>query len=171
MLFHIVERWWDVMKLADSLWKISIMIIVVLLLGACSSTESIQHIEVFMTPTFAERKNDISEVNGYKKVNSITTIEEGKNHLRTDQKQVEDFYDQDGQYLKTEIKHITANNSKVIMTMQTNEEIEQLEEPSTILLQEEFEFDIERRHLKEMELTEEEKERVRSHVLEMMGMF
>ncbi|MBP3953516.1 hypothetical protein [Bacillus suaedae] len=55
--------------------------------------------------------------------------------------------------------------------METNEEIEQVEEPSTILLQEYFEFDIEKRDLQEMELTEEEKERVRSHVLEMIEIF
>ncbi|MBP3953517.1 hypothetical protein [Bacillus suaedae] len=91
------------MELTDSLWKVSVSIVAVILLGACSSTESVQHIEVFITPTFTEQDNSISEVSGYKKVNSITTIEEGKNHLKTDQKQVEDFYDLDGQYLKTEI--------------------------------------------------------------------
>ena len=133
------------------------------LLSACSNAEKYQHIEVFMIETSEQNNEGIFEKTGYKKINSITTIEEGKNHIKTDIKAVEDFYDIDGKYIKTAILHYTYEKSKVTLVEKGEDKKGELQEPSTILIRETnvdyFQLD---------NMTDEEKEKVKEHVLSFM---
>lgn len=40
---------------------------------------------------------------GYKKVNDLTNVEEGTNYMKIKTRSIEDFYDKDGNFKKTEI--------------------------------------------------------------------
>lgn len=135
------------------------------LLSACSNVDKIQHIEVFVIETFEQNNEGIFENTGFKKVNSITTIEEGKNHIKTDIKAVEDFYDIDGNYIKTEILHSNYEKSKVNLVENGEEKREELQEPSTILIPEN---NVEYFQLENMEKEDEEK--VKEHVLSLMDL-
>lgn len=144
---------------------ITLCIISIYLLSACSNTEKYQHIEVFAIETSEQNNEGFFEKTGYKQINVITTIEEGKNHVKTDIKAVEDFYDIDGKYIKTEILHYTYEKSKVTLVEKCEDKKVELQEPSTILIPETnidyFQLD---------NMTDEEKEKVKEHVLSFMDM-
>ncbi|WP_243458019.1 hypothetical protein [Sporosarcina sp. Te-1] len=153
------------------------LILSVFLMSACSDVEKIQHIEVFFIETFEERENGLFEKSGYVRVNAITSSEEGKNYIKTDSKTIEDFYDLQGNYLNTEVKHITSTISKVTQTGKTKSRNKQFQEPSTILISDE---DVENYKAKNSEsieyfslksMTEEEKETVKKHVLSLTRNF
>ncbi len=141
--------------------KLFILLLCILLISACSSAEKIQHIEVFVTKT--------TETTGYKKVNAITSIEDGKNYIKTDIKAVEDFYDADGTYIKTKIIHSYFNKSKVTRAEEGEERKEELHKPSTILLPDDvLDQDPNIEHFNLDNMTKEEKEKVKEHVLSFM---
>ncbi|MGO4889550.1 hypothetical protein ACJ2A9_17530 [Anaerobacillus sp. MEB173] len=143
----------------------NLFLFIVFLLSACNNTEKYQHIEVFVTQTSEQNDESLYETTGFKKVNAITTIEEGKNHIATDIKAIEDFYDVDGRYIKTEIVHSEFNRSKVTNAEDGDEHKKELQEPTTILIPDET---IEHFQLENM--TEEEKEKVKNHVLSFIDM-
>ncbi len=105
-----------------------------------------------------EKNNeDMFETSGYKKVNAITytgEINEVQKQGENDIKSIEDFYDVEGNYVKTEITHVTFNGES------EEEHKGEIQEPSTILISDEdiedFELD---------NLSEEEQEKVKEHVL------
>lgn len=144
---------------------ITLYLISIYLLSACSTAEKYQHIEVFVIETSEQNNEGYFEKTGYKKINSITTIEEGKNHIKTDIKAIEDFYDIDGKYIKTEILHYTYEKSKVTLVEKGEDKKVELQEPSTILIPE---TNVEYFQLENM--TDEVKEKVKEHVLSFMDM-
>ncbi|MBU8907515.1 hypothetical protein [Desertibacillus haloalkaliphilus] len=144
--------------------QMTFLVLIVFLLSACGRTETFQHIEVFVTETSEQNDEGYYETTGFKKVNVITTIEEGNNHIATDIKAIEDFYDLDGRYIKTEIIHSEFNRSKVTNVEDGDERKEELQEPSTILLPDET-VD----HFQLENMTEEEEEKVKNHVLSFMN--
>ncbi len=96
-------------------------------------------------------------------MNAITTIEEGKNYLKTDIKANKDFYDTNGKNIKTEIKHPTFNKSHITLVEDEKIRNEELHEPSTILLPKDM--------LKTYQLdnlTKVEEEKVKEHVQSIM---
>ncbi|MFF2752632.1 hypothetical protein ACFVR1_02600 [Psychrobacillus sp. NPDC058041] len=143
--------------------KISLFTIPVFLLFACGHVEKNEHVEAFIVETFGKSVGPgpgLSEITGYQKVNAITNMQEGKNYLKADIKSIEDFYDTEGNYIKTEIKHTYHTISYVTNVVHGDNLKEEVQKPSTILLpnnkQDSFAL---------INMTEEEKEQVKNHVL------
>ena len=143
----------------------SLLIVSIFLLNACSNVQKVQHIEVFVTETSEQNDEGFFETTGFKRVNSITSIEEGKNHVKTDIKAIEDIYDTEGNYIRTEIIHSNFNKSNVTQVEDGENRKEELQEPSTILFPDEsielFKLD---------NISKEDKEKVKEHVLSFMDM-
>ncbi|MGD7052806.1 hypothetical protein [Sutcliffiella horikoshii] len=143
----------------------SLLIVSILLLNACSKVEEVQHISVFVSETSEQDDEGFFVTTGYKKVNSITIIEESKHHVKTVIKSIEDFYDIEGNYLKTEIIHSTFNKSYVTQKEDAESLKEEIQKPSTILIPDEnielFKLD---------NKTKEVEEKVKEHVLSFMDM-
>ncbi|WP_337099151.1 hypothetical protein [Paenibacillus sp. YIM B09110] len=93
-------------------------------------------------------------------MNAITIIEEGKTHIKSDIKSIEDFYNTEGNYIHTEIRHSYANKSKMLMTEEGNSLKEELQEPSTILISPDH-----ANNFKLKNMTQEEQTQVKEHVL------
>jgi hypothetical protein len=110
--------------------------------------------------TTAENKDGFFSINGYKKVNAITMIKTSDNHMNTDVKALEDFYDIEGNYLKTVVLHSTFNKSKVTLSEEGEESTKELQEPSTILIPVD-----KRGGFVLNQMTEEEKKNIKEHVL------
>lgn len=148
--------------------KKSLFTIPVFLLFACGHVEKIEHVEVFIVETFGENKvgpgSGFFEITGYQKVNAITKMQEGKNYLKADIKSIEDFYDTEGNYINTEIKHSYHTISYVTDVIHGDNLKEEVQKPTTILLpnnkQDSFSL---------INMTEEEKEQVKNHVLKYTG--
>lgn len=147
--------------------KIFLFVVTLLLISACSQTEKYETIEVFAIETFDDNQNDkgFFERTGYKIVNAITTIEEGKTHIKSDIKSIEDFYDIEGNYFKTEIIHSYASKHKLTFTEEGNTIKETTHEPSTILITPD---NNEKNNLKLSNMTHGEKAQVKEHVLAFM---
>lgn len=134
----------------------------VLFLVACNEaeieTETYEEIEVYMT---GFEKN--GRITGYKRVNAITIKEVGEDFLKTDVKSVEDFYDSEGNYLRTEIKHSRSDSSKIFNKENKQTLTKEFEEPATILIPNDVlgQFDL-------PEMTADEKKQVKEHVLLLM---
>ncbi|NOU73748.1 hypothetical protein GC098_20395 [Paenibacillus sp. LMG 31458] len=145
--------------------KICLFMFTFLLISACSQTEKYETIEVFTIETLDDNQNDkgFFERTGYKIVNAITTIEEGKTHMKSDIKSIEDFYDMEGNYLQTEIIHSYSNKSKLLLTEEGNTLKETIQEPSTILITPDN-----AKNLKLNNMTQEEKAQVKEHLLAFM---
>ena len=130
---------------------------------ACSNVEVTQHIEVFVTETSEENEEGFFEKTGYKKVNSITTIEESENHIKTDIKAIEDYYDREKNYLYTKIIHSTFTKSNTTLNEDGKDLKKELQQPSTIMIPDDHLEGFQLDHL-----TDEEKEKVKEHVLSFM---
>lgn len=153
------------------------LIVIIFLLSACGNVEKTQNIEVFFIETSEKSDEGLFGTTGYMKVNAISSIEEGKNYTKTDIKSIEDFYDTKGNYIETEITHSASTISKVTQVLNNKDRKKKLQEPSTILISDE---DVENYKIKNTEiesvaleytLTEEEKEKVKEHVLSFMNNF
>ncbi|WP_404430918.1 hypothetical protein [Sutcliffiella horikoshii] len=148
-----------------SFFKISLLIVSIILLNACSKVEEVQHISVFVSETSEQDDEGFFVTTGYKKVNSITSIEESKHHVKTVIKSIEDFYDIEGNYLRTEIIHSTFNKSYVTQKEDAESLKEEIQKPSTILIPDEnielFKLD---------NKTKDVEEKVKEHVLSFMDM-
>lgn len=141
----------------------NLLIISTFLLGGCGDVEKIQHIEVFVIETLEENEEGFFEKTGYKKVNAITSTEASENDTKTDVKAIEDFYDMEGNYIRTEIIHSRFEKSDITKAEDGEERKQEIQEPSTILIPNE---NIE--HFKLDDMTKEEKEKVKEHVLSFM---
>ncbi|GAA0440860.1 hypothetical protein GCM10008983_17440 [Lentibacillus halophilus] len=142
-----------------------LFILTVCVLSSCSHAEKTQHIEVFVTETSEQNAEGFSETTGYKKVNSITNIEESTNDIKTDIKAVEDYYDTERNYIRTEIIHSNYNKSYNTKAEDGDDLKKVIHKPSTILIPDK---NIE--HFKLDDMTKEEKEKVKEHVLNLMDM-
>ncbi|QFF98651.1 hypothetical protein PB01_07285 [Psychrobacillus glaciei] len=147
-------------KLLSSLLNLCLFTIPVFLLFACSSIEKYEHIEVFVAETMEDNKAGLYEATGYQKVNAITYIEEGKTYIKTDVKSIEDFYDTKGNFIKSEITHSYFTTSYITNVVRGDNLKEELQNPSTILLPDDY-----KGHSKSENMTKEEKEQVKNHVL------
>ncbi|WP_391121590.1 hypothetical protein [Psychrobacillus sp. L3] len=151
-------------KLLSSSLKLCLLAIPIFLLFACSSVEKYEYISVFIVETMEVDKGSLypglSETTGYKKVNAITYMEEGKSYIKTDDKSIEDFYDTKGNFIKSEITHSYFTTSYITNVVRGDNLKEELQNPSTILLPDDY-----KGHSKSENMTEEEKEQVKNHVL------
>ncbi|MCM3630301.1 hypothetical protein M3194_23500 [Paenibacillus glycanilyticus] len=140
-----------------------LFLVISLLLGACSQAEQVEHIEAFGIETLEQNAEGLYEPTGYKKVNAITASKEDKNYMKIDMKTVEDFYDTKGAYIKTVITHSQGYQSNVLDTKDGFNRIEEIREPSTILIPDEnveqFRTDM---------LSEDELRQVKKHVQSFM---
>lgn len=145
-------------------WEVTMhffIMIFLILLSACSTTEKVEHIEAFVIQTLEENTEGFYETVGYKKVNSVTNSEVGKNHAKTDVKAIEDFYDLEGGYVKTEIIHSSFKKKVIdLVGEETNLKVE-LQLPKTILIPD--------GNKEEILLTKAEKEEVKKHVLSIVN--
>jgi|GEM_PF-1909742 hypothetical protein len=146
--------------------KLCLFMFTFLLLSACSQSEKFETIEVFAIETFDNNQNDkgLFEQTGYKIVNAITTTEEGKSHIKSDIKSIEDFYDLEDNYLRTEIIHSYSNKSKLLLTDEGNTIKETIYEPSTIFITP----DHANKNNKLTNMTPEQKAQVKDHLLAFM---
>lgn len=144
---------------------VGLLLVSVFILGACGNVEKTQHIEVYVIEILEENDEGFSERTGYKKVNAITNTETSENHVETDIKAIEDFYDTEGNYIRTEIIHSKFDKSHITKAEDGKERKEEIQEPSTILTPDES---IE--HFRLEDMTTEEKEKVKEHVLSFMDM-
>ncbi|MGY3715846.1 hypothetical protein ACWE42_10015 [Sutcliffiella cohnii] len=142
------------------IYKIIVLAFIIFLLAACGSVEKHETIEVYVAETSQENNDGFYETTGYKKVNAITIVEEGENHIKTDIKAIEDYYDIEGNYIKTEVFHSKFKSSTVIDIESEVNKKEELKTPSTILIPEDSSTDFLFNNL-----TDEEKEQVKEHVL------
>jgi len=133
--------------------KKSLFIIPLLLLFACSNTEKYEHVSVYVVETLGENA-------GYKKVNDLTNVVEGKNYITVNTKSIEDFYDKDGNYKRTEIIASDYTSSDITNVGHGEDLKEELQKPFTILIPEDM-----YEPFKLFDMTEEEKERVKKHIL------
>lgn len=136
---------------------------IILLLGACSQAEEVQHIEAFGIEVLEQNAEGLYEPVGYKKVNAITTTKENKNYTRVDLKTVEDFYDTEGNYTKTVVTHEQSYKSNVLDTRDGFRRTEELHEPSTILIPEE-----DAANFRGDQLSVDEREQLKKHVQSFM---
>lgn len=146
--------------------KIWLFMFTFLLISACNQTEKYETIEVFAIETLDDNQNEngLFERTGYKIVNSMTTIEEGKSHTKSDIKTIEDFYDMENNYLRTEVIHSYSNKSKLLLTDEGNTLKKTIYEPSTILITP----DHAKKNYKLINMTPEEKAQVKDHLLAFM---
>ncbi|MFS0577387.1 hypothetical protein AB1K83_17370 [Sporosarcina sp. 179-K 3D1 HS] len=135
------------------------LLISLLLLGACSKNEVFEHIEVFSIETMDESEDPVIPytLSGHKNTNSITYTREWRDKVKFEVSAIEDYYDTDGNYIKTVVFHSSGEHKKLHNQISGDKEEEELNEPSTILLSPEYKQT-------SLELTEEEKERVKRHV-------
>lgn len=71
---------------------------------------------------------------GYKKVNSITNMKENKHVLAARVRVIEDYYDSNGDYIKTEILHTFSKKNKMLQTIDGDDTREEVSGPLTIHL-------------------------------------
>lgn len=135
-----------------------VMSVFALVLGACGTSERHVSYEAFIIETMEQNEEGTFVKTGYKKVNAITNVDEGKHHLNTEVKMIEDHYDLKGDYLKTEIIYSKSDKSKLLHSLDGDQQKETLKEPSTILVPDELE------EFRSIKLTEEEQLRVKEHV-------
>ena len=85
--------------------------------------------------------------------------------MRGDTKAIEDYYDRDGNYIRTEIIHSKGNKTYISPVIDGNTRKVELHEPSTILIP-----DRELKHFNLNNMTEDEMEKVKKHILSFMGL-
>ncbi|RJE87041.1 hypothetical protein D3P07_17885 [Paenibacillus sp. 1011MAR3C5] len=145
--------------------KLIVLGLIMALMSSCGSMDVVRHIEVFVHESMEVNEEGDYEVTGHIKANAITTSEESKNLLRTDVKMIEDYYDSDGNFIKSEVSHSRSHKSDISITDGGFSHKKELQEPSTIFIPEEG---YEQFRMKDM--SDEEKEIVKEHVLSYMKM-
>lgn len=142
-----------------SVLKWSILLVIAVVVSGCGSKEEFMHIEAFVVEVLEEDAEGMFVKTGAKKSNAITTIEEGKNYIKTNVQVLEDYYDMDGKYMKTEILYSDFTKSLLTGGEHGENKNEQRDVPATILIPDE-----ELRFTKTMKLTETEQRQVKEHV-------
>lgn len=127
--------------------------------------EKFQHVEVYVIEILEKNDEGFSEITGYKKVNAITSTEASEKYVKTDIKAIEDIYDTEGNYVRTEIIHSNFEKSYITKAEDGEDRKVEIDNPSTILIPDEN-----IQHFKLDNLTKEEKEKVKEHVLSAMDM-
>lgn len=156
-----VMRGFDWLAIAMNLSVISAFVV---LLSACSNTVKVEHIEAFSIEIFSEKNKDgFYEQTGFKKVNSITAFAENKNYLSSDIKMVVDYYDLDGNYVKSEIVHTKSSKSHITMSEDGDNRKKELQEPSTIIIP-----DDNLQNFRSSALSDDEKKQIKQHVLNLI---
>ncbi|MBB6454949.1 hypothetical protein HNQ94_003438 [Salirhabdus euzebyi] len=140
--------------------KYLVIVLIIALLVGCvvnqNSTNSVneeektEKVEAYKAETVSHEEGD------YKLVNSqISMFGTGEN-LKVEARLIEDFYDKEGNYIKTRLLHSTTQNG--------DEEV-YIDEPMTIILSEQFGENEPMAN----ELTEQEKEDIKEHILELFN--
>jgi hypothetical protein len=137
----------------------------IFILTGCSSVETTETVEAYVIKTLEQTSGEGAPFveTGFQKVNVISKTEVSKNHIKTDIKAIEDYYDINGKYIKTVILHSTLNKSYITDAEKEDRKTEELDKPATILLPE--------GNMKEIlldNLPDDKKNQVKMHVLSMM---
>lgn len=138
---------------------IHVMALLAISLSGCGKVERYVHYEAFVTDVSEQNEDGLSKATGFKKINAITVVEEGEHHLKTEIKEIADYFDLEGKYIKTELVHTRSNKSKITLVEDGDRKKEILYEPSTILI-----LDERLKERSDIDLTEEEKIQVKKHV-------
>lgn len=144
---------------------VGLLLLSIFILAACGNVEKFQHIEVYVMETLEQNEEGYFKTTGYKKVNAITSTEASEKYAKTDIKAIEDIYDTDGNYIRTEIIHTKFDKSYITRAEDGDERKVEIHDPSTILIPDEI-----IQHYKLENMTKEEKEKVKEHVLSFMDL-
>lgn len=132
---------------------------IVLLLGSCQSGgEMVEHIEAFVVENIVQNEEGFFLPSGYKTVNSITTHVDNRGAIKSRIQAIEDYYDDEGNFVKTVVYDQSHERLKNLQTENTINLEKELDEPLTIHIPEDQEG-------KPVQLTEEQKHEVRAHVI------
>lgn len=150
----------DVLRRFQLVTIVILFVIMTTALSGCQHIQKTQHVSVFSIATMKEDASGHFVKAGYKKVNSMTTIEESNHFIKTDIKVIEDDYDLNGNYIRTKILHSTFNKSKITLEQHKKNSSKILDTPSTILIPQTalqgFRLD---------NLSDKEKQKVMKHIL------
>ncbi|MBD2843638.1 hypothetical protein IDH44_00425 [Paenibacillus sp. IB182496] len=113
--------------------KYTITLLMLALLCACQSGDIVENetVEAFGTETYTEQGQTL-EASGYKKVNAITYVKENKQYIETRIRAIEDYYDSEGNYLRTEIFDQSGRQSKWDGTVDSDEKRDEAVDPLTL---------------------------------------
>ncbi len=142
-----------------------VALITCVMLGLCSCQKADEQkvdketIEAFMTET-VEQIAGVYETTGYKKVNAITTVKETKHVLYTRVQAIEDYFDDEGTYLKTVVMDEWAEKAKLLRTTDGNTASTEMKGPLTIHLPDA------RSEMSIKNLSEQEQAETKAHILE-----
>ncbi|MGP4078194.1 hypothetical protein [Halobacillus sp. K22] len=136
--------------------------LILLLIGTVSilfgcSTESSsgenssdEKIEAFIAKTQGDEKG------AYKEINSQIIMRGSGDLLRVEARKIEDYYSKEGKYIKTILLHSTPEDGDVT---------KEFNSPLTQLMPKDFVFDQDKIFPVESELSGEEKEKLKEHIL------
>lgn len=141
-----------------STWFYTIWI--VLLLSSCQSGgEKVEHVEAFVVENIVQQNEERFFLpSGYKKVKSITTHVDNRGAIKSRIQAIEDYYDDEGNFVKTVVYDQSHERLKNLRTENTKNLKKELDEPLTIHIPEGQEG-------KPVQLTDEQKHEVRAHVI------
>jgi len=132
---------------------------VVLLLSSCQSGgEIVEHVEAFVVENIVQNEEGFFLPSGYKKVNSITTHVDNRGAIKSRIQAIEDYYDDEENFVKTIVYDQSHERLKNLQTENTKNLEKELDEPLTIHLPEAYDR-------KPVQLKEEQKNEVRDHVI------
>lgn len=99
-------------------------------------------------------------LSGYKKVNSVSYIKEWNDKVKAETSEIEDYFDLNGEYIKTTVTYSHGEHRKLHNTMHGEKKPMELYEPTTIMLPDDFTQNFTKI------LTEQEKDQLKKHVFE-----
>ncbi|MFJ7935058.1 membrane lipoprotein lipid attachment site-containing protein [Sporosarcina sp. NPDC096371] len=133
-----------------------------LLLASCSEAEVVEHVEAFTIETMSDTPDSsgLYVKVGYHRVNSVSFLKEWGDKVQGETSSIEDFYNLDGDYVSTRVTYSYGEALKRHNLLDGKNEYIELTEPTTILAPAMSSGVIETKSL-----SEEEKEKVKAHVL------
>ncbi|OME95020.1 MULTISPECIES: hypothetical protein [Paenibacillus] len=146
-------------KYADriALWICSVWM--VLVLCSCQSEgEEVEHVEAFIAENIMMNADGFSVPAGYKKVNSITNYEDNRGATQSRVRAIEDYYDSNGNFIITKVYDQSHKRLKNLQTEDTNNLEQELDQPLTIHIPDDQTW-------KPVQLTDEQKDEIKAHVM------
>jgi hypothetical protein len=144
-------------KLQFGLWIGSVWM--VLVLCSCQSEgEKVEHVEAFIAENIIMNADGFYVSAGYIKVNSITNYEDNRGATQSRIRAIEDYYDSDGSFIRTKVYDQRHKRLKNLQTEDTNNLEQELDQPLTIHIPDDQTW-------KSVQLTDEQKDEVKAHVM------
>ncbi|WP_143001381.1 hypothetical protein [Tenuibacillus multivorans] len=145
--------------------KISIVLLFFLMISGCDQ-EGMNHCDVAEGEGKIEHEvytaitlDDDLDQDGYKRVNSNLLINDNEDELCVEVEEVVDYYSLDHEYLRSEVLSSYSRKDKLTKRQDEAEKVEEINGPATILLP-----DSVKGPDYPADLSEEEKQRVKEHV-------